>query len=104
MPEVRNAVLVPVGTEFDPTGGGLYDPTRLEAVDKLDGLLDTERRIWFVDGSPGPDPIDTSPVVRDPRWRKRGADVVLDEPWSWVEVTLRRYERDDIAGHRNRRR
>lgn len=92
VPHVRNVVIAP-DAGFDPTAGGLYDPRRAEAVQGLAGLLDVAERIWVVDGSPGPDPLDRRVLDSDPRWVRSGADITLEEPTSWVKLTLRRYQR-----------
>lgn len=93
VPEVRHVVVVPSLAEYDPTGGGLYVPPMAEPVESLGLLLDTAERLWFVDGIPGPDPLDAIAVESDPRWMKSGPNVTLEQPMSWVKLTLRKYER-----------
>jgi 4-amino-4-deoxy-L-arabinose transferase-like glycosyltransferase len=93
VPEARHVVVVPSSSDYDATGGGLHVPPLPEPVENLSALLDTAERLWFVDGIPGPDPLDAIAVESDPRWMKSGPNVTLEQPMSWVKLTLRKYER-----------
>lgn len=93
VPAARNVVVVPPGASFDPTGGGLYPPGRTETVDSLASVLKYSQRVWIVDGSPGPDPVDASLAAASPLWQRVAPDVKLEQPMSWVALSVRRYER-----------
>lgn len=93
VPHARNLVVVSDGAPFDPTSGGLYPAGRIEVVDSLTLALNDAQRLWIIDGSPGPDPVDTTAAASSSLWQHVAPDVTLEEPMSWVKLTVRRYER-----------
>lgn len=93
LPELRHVVVAPGGLHFDPTSGSPYRSGSIETIHELPRELNEVERIWIVDGIPGADPLDVRSLESSPLWRKVGSDVTLEEPMSWVKLTVRRFER-----------
>lgn len=89
--QARHLVLAPQGSQFDPSGGGLYAARGVEVIESLKEL-NAVQQIWIVDSIPGADPVDVTELESSTQWKRLGDDVQLEEPWSWVKLRIKRFE------------